>query len=95
MTEHVPPQISATTSHTWLGIMKNETVNLGSSHISTADAEKYLVYDDGTPFVDFGGQGILMNENGICMYDQTFRWNDANKKRGKGINAEIKKGTNV
>ena len=47
-------------------MMKNET---GGSH---------LVYDDGTPFVDFGGQGILMNENGICMYDQTFRWNDAN-----------------
>ena len=44
--------------------MKNET---GGSQ---------LVYDDGTPFMDFGGPGITMNENATCMYDQTSRWND-------------------
>ena len=52
--------------------MKNEAV----SNINTTDAEKYLVYNDGTPFVDFGGPGITLNENSaMCMYNPSA-WND-------------------
>ena len=76
MAEHVPPQISATSSHTWLGIMKNET---GGSH---------LVYDDGSPFVDFGGPAITMNENTMCMYNPSA-WNDHPCSNQKDIICEF------
>ena len=56
--------------------MKNETVNLGNNYISTADAEKYLVYDDGTPYVDIRGLSILFDGNTKCMYGPSA-WNDA------------------
>ena len=58
--------------------MKNDTVNLGNNPISIADAEKYLVYDDGTPYVDIGGPSIILNENGVmCIkYNSDGKWHD-------------------
>ena len=67
--------ISANTG--WFGIKKNETVNLGSNPISTADAEKYLIYDDGTHYVDIGGPTIKLNDNNLCIkYNADGHWHD-------------------
>ena len=58
--------------------MKNETINLGGSAITSADAEKYLVYDDGTPYLDIGGPSIILNENSaMCIkYNTNGDWHD-------------------
>ena len=60
--------------------MKNEEVNLGSNAASAADAEKYLEYDDGTPYTAIGGVEISMNErNAMCfiLYDRYgSNWHD-------------------
>lgn len=58
--------------------MKNETVNLGNGAITSADAEKYLVYDDGTRYLDIGGQNIILNENSaMCIiYNTDSKWHD-------------------
>ena len=64
----------------WIGIMKNENVNLGSNAASAADAEKYLEYYDGTPYTAIGGVSILANENNaMCfiLYDiYGSNWHD-------------------
>ena len=65
--------------------MKNEAV----SNINTTDAEKYLVYNDGTPFVDFGGPGMTLNANSqMCIYYPSV-WNDARCSDQKDIICEF------
>ena len=50
-------------------------MNLGGNPISTAEAEKYLVYDDGTPYVDIGGPSIILNENGVVGLGMCIKYN--------------------
>ena len=69
--------ISATVG--WFGIMKNEEVDLGSNAASAADAEKYLEYDDGTPYRAIaGGVEIHLNEKHLmCIkYNTDGTWHD-------------------
>ena len=58
--------------------MKNDTVYQGNNPISIADAEKYLVYDDGTPYKDIGGPTIQLDDNSaMCItYHSSGYWHD-------------------
>ena len=58
--DNIAPSISVKSYNPWGG-MTNEKMKLGIS--STADAEKYLKYLDGTPYIHLPGLGLDFNDN--------------------------------
>ena len=70
-------------SDTWIGITKNQpgitTFGTGADEIT--NAEKYLVYEDGTSYKDIGGIKYAVNQNSECFrfpanHNQGTEWSD-------------------
>ena len=71
-------------SDTWIGITKNQpgitTFGTGADEIT--NAEKFLVYEDGTSYKDIGGIKYAVNENSdvpILMYSFKNKTNEEKK----------------
>ena len=81
-------------NNVWLGIGKNqEAVIDGQDNHADADAEKYLVYLDGTTYKAFGGVKYNMNESTqLCVRSgqpDGYMWEDADCGRKLGVLCEF------
>ena len=56
-------------SDTWIGITKNQPgiTTFGTGVDEITNAEKYLVYEDGTSYKDIGGINYAVNQNSECF----------------------------
>ena len=76
-----PPLSLSTVKNVWLGMEKNqEAVIYGQDNHADAEAEKYLVYVDGTTYKAFGGVKYSMTRSTMCVASDITdgtRWRDS------------------
>ena len=80
-------------NNVWLGIGKNqEAVIDGQDNHADAEAEKYLVYIDGTTYKAFGGVQYKMTRGTRCVASETTdgtRWRDSGCGQERGVLCEF------